>query len=147
MLREVSANLPSGGRLRPPHVAGIRATIEPPKFVLECERHYRDYFGPVCVGRIVADPSGTVVRARIRRSLQAWVVPALVVLLALLGWLRGPGLGIGGLVLLGGALVAVVGWPILLSLFSTAKYEAEADALDAVLRRTAEQAAGGQAVA
>ena len=65
----------------------------------------------------------------------------------LLGYMRPERTVIVFVILLAVVVALVVGWPLLISLFSTPKYEAEADALDAVLRRTVDRANGGQAVA
>ena len=133
--------------MRPRHVSGIQAHIDPPSFTLEYVRTYREYFGPVCVGDVSSDPSGSRIIARIRRSRQSWAIPVLILLVAVVGWIRGGGPSIGEVILLIVALPIVMGWPLLLSLFSMPKYEAEVDGLEAVVRRAIERADGGRAVA
>ena len=143
----MSSVLPAQGRLRPAHVSGICAHIDPPSFTIEYKRDYRDYFGPVCVGEVSSDSSGSRVTARIPRSRESWFIPGLILLVAVFGWVRSGGPRIREVIILIVALPLVVGWSLLLSLFSMPKYEAEADGLDAMLRRAIERAEGGPAVA
>ena len=146
-LERTVADLPTGGRFRPPHVSKIRADIQPPHFLLECERDHRDLFGPVCEGTVTGRASGSAIQATIRRSRASWFIPIIILLLTVVGWLRGGGPTVVSVILLAAAIPVTVGWPMLISLFSTSNHEAEADALDAVLRRAIEQAESGAAVA
>jgi len=146
-LEQTVALLPSGGRVRPAHVAGIRAEINPPDFVLECQRDHRDLFGPVCVGTVKGQASGSSIRATIRPGRGVWFIAALAVVLSVIGWVRGGGPTVGSIILLLAVIPVIVLWPMLFSLLATSNHEAEADALDALLRRTIERAEGGQAVA
>jgi len=145
-LNDLASSFPTSARLRPGHVLAMRADIEPAGFTLECERDYRDYFGPVCVGQIRSDGSGSLVMAKIRRSRQVWYAPALILLIAGGGWLTG-GPSVSELLILTVGLPLVVGMPILASLFSTPNHEAEADAFAALLRQAVDRAEAGRAVA
>ena len=146
-LEQTVASLPTSGRVRPVHVVRIRAKINPPDFVLECERKYRDVFGPVCIGTVRAEGSGSSIRARLRAGRGIWFIPAVAVALTVIGWIRGSGPTIGSIILLAAFIPLIVFWPMLISLFATSNHEAEADALDAVLRRTIDRAEGDGTVA
>jgi hypothetical protein len=146
-LEQTVASLPSSGRVRPAHVARIRAKIDPPDFMLECERNYRDVFGPVCIGTVRPEGSGSSIRVRLRRGRGIWFIPAFAVILTVIGWIRRGGPTIGSIILLAAVIPLIVFWPMLISLFATSNHEAEADALDAVLRLTINRAENGAAVA
>jgi len=121
-LREFAGGVPPEGRMRPPHVVAVRASIHAPSFALEWERNHRDYFGPVCVGTVSSDSSGSRVVARVRRSRESWLIPSLIAFVAAIGWARGGGPGVGDFIALAAGLAVVTSWPLLMSLFSTNDY-------------------------
>ena len=138
-LGDLAAHLPPGGRFRPAHVTGVEAQLSPPRFLLQCTRTYRELSGPVCEGRIVPNGSGSAVHGKIRRNRGFLAAPFFTLLVLILGWLDKGRFGIGNLAILFG-LLFLAGGSLLLTLFSTAKHEAEADTLVALVRRAAEPA-------
>lgn len=144
-LADLTASFPSRARLRPTHVSAMRADIEGTGFTLECERDYREYLGPLCVGTITSDGSGSLVSARIRRSRQLWFLPAAILLVAVVGSLNHGGPSVSEVLILAIGLPVMMGMSFLMSLFSTPNHEAEADAFAALLRQAVELADGGGA--
>ena len=135
-LKDVAAQLPSGGRLHPEHVTGIDVVLTPPRFTIQCRRDYREAFGPVCEGRVAPTDSGSVVHVAIRRSRAYLAVPAIALPLLLYNVIRGT-LGIGALTVWMAALLVMSGLTVLFSLLSSDKHEAEIDALTALVQRAA----------
>ena len=80
---------------------------------------------------------------RIHRSRGILVVPALSVMAVVGAWLLGTRPSAGSFILLVVGSGVVMAWTAVMSLFQSAKHEAEADGLVALVRRAAERVADG----
>jgi hypothetical protein len=145
-LRELAAHLPPSGRLHPGHVTGVQIAVQATRFSLQCERKYRDYFGPVCTGRAIPRQTGSMVDLAIRRNRASLTV--FVAAIPLLAYYSATGhFGLGSLVILVLLLGLILAWTFLMGLLNTNKHEAEVDALVALVRKAAGPAPDDQAVA
>ena len=143
-LRDLAAHLPPGSRYRPSHVTAIQIQLVPPRFSVQCIRTYRDYSGPFCDGRVLAGGTGSIIQGTLRRRWGFFFAPLLALPFVVYSWLQGS-IGVGGMAMMLVLLAVLAGWLALVSLFSSDRHEAEADALLALLARAADPESDAQA--